>query len=103
MSWRDLLLVLTLLAVLALAVPAAACPSCREALAAGADEDDPLREARAYNHSIYLMLGMPYLLLGVGAGLIYRSYRAAGSNRALPTRRLADAAPDSWPGDDRPG
>ena len=30
----------------------------------GAEEDDQLREAQAYNSSIYLMVGMPYLMLG---------------------------------------
>jgi hypothetical protein len=41
------------------------------------DEDDPLREARAYNQSIYLFVSMPYLLLaGVGL-LIYRGFKTA--------------------------
>jgi hypothetical protein len=33
------------------------------------------RESRAYNDSIYLMVGMPYLLLGGVGLLIYRGYR----------------------------
>ena len=41
----------------------------------GQEDDDPLREAKAYNASIYLMLSMPYLLLG-GLGLmIYRGVK----------------------------
>ena len=40
-------------------------------------DDDPLREARAYNQSIYLMAAMPYLLLGTVGFMIYRGIRAA--------------------------
>ena len=41
------------------------------------DDDDPLREARAYNNSIYLFVGMPYLLL-TGFGLVvYRGLKSA--------------------------
>jgi hypothetical protein len=41
----------------------------------GAEEDDATREARAYNQSIYLMVGMPYLLLGVFGALVYRGLK----------------------------
>jgi hypothetical protein len=44
----------------------------------GAEEDDQLREAQAYNSSIYLMVGMPYLLLGTVGFLIYRGVRKNG-------------------------
>ncbi len=40
------------------------------------DENDPLREARAYNRCIYLFVGMPYLLLGGLGVLAYRNIRA---------------------------
>jgi hypothetical protein len=43
----------------------------------GQEDDDPLREARGYNNSIYLMVGMPYLLLGSLGLMIYRGVRAA--------------------------
>jgi hypothetical protein len=36
-----------------------------------------LREARAYNQSIYLMVGMPYLLLATLGLLIYRGIKTA--------------------------
>jgi hypothetical protein len=40
------------------------------------DDIDPQAEARAYNYSIYLMVPMPYLLLG-GMGLLaYRWNRS---------------------------
>jgi hypothetical protein len=34
---------------------------------------DPFRQARAYHLSVYLMVGMPYLCLGVVGYLIYRA------------------------------
>ncbi len=37
--------------------------------------EDPARLGRAYNNSIYLMAGMPYLLLGTVGFLIYRRFR----------------------------
>ncbi len=55
-------------------------------------EDDPLREAKAYATSIYLMAGMPYLLLG-GFGLW--AYRAT---RAKVTVNSEDTTADSDPG-----
>jgi hypothetical protein len=41
----------------------------------GSGDDDPLKEARAYNQSIYLMVAMPYLLLGAIAFKVYRGYK----------------------------
>lgn len=53
----------------------------------GAGEEDQAREARAYNTSVYLMVGMPYLLLGaVGVG-VYRGLR----QKALAESAAADA------------
>ncbi len=43
----------------------------------GSEGDDPLQEARAYNQSIYLMVAMPYGLLGIISFLVYRGYRIA--------------------------
>jgi hypothetical protein len=76
---KTFLLYVALLGSLFFLAPAAspvqACPNCKEAVAGsatestdGLEDDDPLREARAFNHSIYLMVGMPYLLL-TGFGL----------------------------------
>lgn len=63
-----------------LVVPAAslACPNCKEAITAAGDEadNDPLREARAYNNSIYVMLAVPYALLGSMGFAGYRMYRS---------------------------
>jgi hypothetical protein len=41
----------------------------------GSESDDPLQEARAYNRSIYLMVAMPYMLLGAVGFMIYRGYK----------------------------
>jgi len=78
MSWWKALVIAVILAV-----PAAgfACPNCKEAVTAASDEagdDDPFREARAYNHSIYFMLAVPYLLVGSLGVAGYRMYRKAG-------------------------
>lgn len=68
-----------------LAAPATglACPNCKDAVASSADggDDDPFREAKAYNYSIYLMVSAPYLLIGTVSFLGYRAYRA---NRPAP-------------------
>lgn len=80
MTWLVRLLALGLfLAALSWAPAAQACPNCKEAIASAGDveDDDPLREARAYNYSIYFMVGMPYLLLGTVGFFIYRGLRTA--------------------------
>jgi hypothetical protein len=41
----------------------------------GAEESDQQREAEAYNYSIYLMAGTPYLCLGVVGFMVYRSLK----------------------------
>ena len=62
-------------------------------------DDDPFREDRAFNYSIYLMVGMPYLLLGAVGFFVYRGLR----RRAELEGRAADRAPareegnPSWP------
>jgi hypothetical protein len=52
------------------------------------EDDDPLREARAYNQSIYLMVAMPYLLLGTAGFVVYRGIKAA--QRKAQTRLLSE-------------
>jgi hypothetical protein len=52
------------------------------AASSGPEDDDPLREAKAYNASIYLMLTMPYALLGGLGFLIYRSTKAQKNGKA---------------------
>jgi hypothetical protein len=61
--------------------PARACPNCQEAIASSANAaSDPAREPRAYNHSIYLMAGMPYLLLGLLGFKIYKDVRKSNTH-----------------------
>jgi hypothetical protein len=48
------------------------------------DGSDPLREARAYNHSIYLMLAMPYLLVGFLGFKIYQVCKNRNDNTDPP-------------------
>ena len=58
--------------------------------ASSSEDDDPLREARAYNRSIYFMVATPYLLFGAISFGVYRGYRKA-RRRAL-TALLPPAA-----------
>jgi hypothetical protein len=56
--------------------------------ASGSDGDDPMRESRAYNHSIYIMVSMPYLLLGTFGLVFYwksRFARKASNGNIAPT------------------
>jgi hypothetical protein len=77
------------LSVLLLGVSAggvAACPTCSEAVPSTtqATDDDQTREAAAYNQSIYLMVGMPYLLLSLFGFFLYRSMRKRMKSPSKP-------------------
>jgi hypothetical protein len=75
------------LALLTLTPGVRACPLCQEtATTAVESSDDPLREARAYNRSNFLMLGMPYLLLGVIGYKVYRGLKAADERARLAAK-----------------
>jgi hypothetical protein len=52
--------------------------------ASSSEADDPLQEARAYNHSIYLMVAMPYLLLGTVGVMVYRGMKSAKRSPSVP-------------------
>ena len=60
-----------------------ACPNCRDATKAtpGASSESQFREARAFNRSIYVMAGMPFVLLG---GFSLAFYRMSRSNPSSP-------------------
>lgn len=67
---------LVLTAALFATAPALACPNCKEAASSAIDEgDDPLREAKAYNYSIYFMLTVLYTIVGSGSLYWYRHAR----------------------------
>lgn len=90
MSWfRGLLLGLVLVNFLmGQTSRVQACPSCAEAVpeSTGAEEEDRIREGQAYNSSIYLMVSVPYLLLGSVGFLVYR-----GLKRRSLAEQLASA------------
>ena len=44
-------------------------------VSSGSDDDDPLQEARAYSNSVYLMVGVPYFLLGAFSFVVYRGFK----------------------------
>lgn len=70
----------TILAAMLLALtlvapgPALACPNCKEAVG---HQNDPnaQRLATGFSYSIYLMIGMPVLLLGAGSLALARAAR----------------------------
>ncbi|HEX4589945.1 MAG TPA: hypothetical protein VH120_08460, partial [Gemmataceae bacterium] len=68
MTWaKRLTAALLITAACGFATPAKACPLCKEAAENAVDssaeqDDDPLAEAKAYNRSIYMMIGVPYTL-----------------------------------------
>jgi hypothetical protein len=85
--FKTLTAVLTLAAALNWAGSAPACPLCKEAAESAVDasgeqdlNDDPLAEAKAYNRSIYLMIGVPYAIFAAGGVYCYRHLRG----RAVP-------------------
>jgi hypothetical protein len=78
MVWSKRFLLAFLLLSCLISTPVVhACPSCSAAIqeTSGAEDEDREREGQAYNNSIYLMVGMPYLLLGTVSFLIYRGRR----------------------------
>lgn len=91
--FRNLKIALVCLIGLCAVRPASACPFCKEALdkpdgaAAVVGRDDPLREQRAYNYSIYVMVAMPYFLLSVVGFLVYRGMK----QKALAEQQAREA------------
>ena|SRR5437764_9819277 len=79
-------LVLSVLFLIVSAGVVAACPTCSEAVPSTtqATDDDQTREAAAYNKSIYLMVGMPYLLLSLFGFFLYRGLRKRTDAPAKP-------------------
>jgi hypothetical protein len=76
---------LTVAAALSVPCRAPACPNCKEAVAnSGDDGDDPLRESRAYNNSVYFFVSMPYLLVGAVGFLVYRGIKKARPHNTTP-------------------
>jgi hypothetical protein len=96
-NWMGLTIVLVLVSAMCLPHVVMGCPGCKEAVAAQDMESDsdvynPSQLALAYNYSIYLMLGMPYLLTAFFGAACYvmtrrarRQNSAATDSGALPT------------------
>jgi hypothetical protein len=86
---KYLIAAFAIAAACGLATPARACPLCKEAAESAVDSsgdqnfnDDPMAEARAYNNSIYMMIGIPYTIFAVGGFYCYRHLKG----RALPVQ-----------------
>ena len=84
MPCSKLILLLGLWVLFLVPQIARACPSCAEAVpqSSGAEEEDLVRLGRAYNNSIYLMVGTPYLLLGAFGFYVYRGLKKIQAARA---------------------
>lgn len=52
---------------------ARACPSCKEAVADGSDEESDV--ARGYNWSVLFMIAVPFSMMGTGALAIRRAVK----------------------------
>jgi hypothetical protein len=86
---KRLTAALTIAAALGMHSPARACPLCKEAAESAVDAsgeengfDDPMAEAKAYNRSIYMMIGVPYTLFAVGGVYCYRHLRGRRADAA---------------------
>ena len=98
--WQVWLMIGVLGGALALPARVRACPSCQAALDQPVDAsgEDPMREAKAYAASIYLMAGMPYVLLGTLGILFYRSVKKAQKAQAQASVVGVDPAVHGAPG-----
>jgi hypothetical protein len=70
-----------------------ACPMCAESVPqrSTAEEEDSQREAAAYNFSIYLMAGMPFLLVSGFGFWVFRGLRRHAAILSLSaTQQPAD-------------
>lgn len=59
--------------LLALAGPVAACPNCKEAVAAQPEEVAQMKNG--YNYSVLFMMAMPFSLLGIGSFMVARAVK----------------------------
>ena len=93
MNWLRMIAGLLLVAV-SLTAPLSlrACPLCADAIANSASDDDDRDDFPAtMNQSIFLMLIVPYSMLGIVGFCIYRGARKNDEHR----RGLDDAPPPS--------
>jgi hypothetical protein len=79
--WRVLIPALCLVAILACAESASACPSCQRALGDDTSQGDL---ARGIYYSVLFMLSMPFAIVGTFGCMAYRAVKREH-------QRLADA------------
>ena len=72
MTRRLFASVFILLSLFAFPAVTPACPLCKDAISTPSGDDEVNNMPRAYNNSIYLMIGVPYLALGIVGFAIYR-------------------------------
>ncbi len=87
---------LLVLSFLLWAAPAYACPGCREAVKEKSDQHAASREvadpAAGYSWSIYLMISVPYTMLGVAGFVFFRAMKK--HQRSLDTAATScDSSP----------
>ena len=75
MNFRILLGVLLFGVVSIVPTTASACPLCKEAISTTDDPDEVNNLPAAYNNSIYMMVAVPYLSLGLLGFGIYRGLK----------------------------
>lgn len=71
---RQVLRTLAVAAALLAPLPASACPNCKDGVAESADPG-AAQLAAGYSYSIYLMMGMPVVLIGGGTFAVVRAAR----------------------------
>lgn len=69
------LLLATMFALTLAVTPVAACPLCKDAISTPNPEEEVNNLPRAFNNSILLMVGVPYLSLGIVGFAIYRGVK----------------------------
>ncbi len=75
MNLRVLAILFVLVAVLLAPLSAWACPLCKEAISTSDDPAEVNNLPAAYNNSIYMMIAVPYLSLGLLGFGIYRGLK----------------------------
>ncbi len=93
-----LLVVPILFGFLVLPRSASGCPMCAESVPqkSDAEETDQQREASAYNFSIFLMAGTPFLLLAGFGFRVVRALRRQSAAVSLAAQGTADEGGRLW-------
>ena len=96
--FRLAMVFFALAAVLLTAGIAAACPTCKDGMAA--NDPEHAHMVKGYFYSILFMMGMPYLLLTSFGLYMYREVRKAAPamrRNQQPKRRRRNHSPPPWP------